>query len=59
VVVTPHKTFTAFVSDAIGTFTMAMHRATIEQNWPRCAHRILTIDDLVGELAPDASARAS
>lgn len=44
-----------FVSDAVGTFTMEMHRATIEQNWPRYAHRILTTDDLVGELEPGAS----
>lgn len=40
-----------FVSDAVATFTMDMHRATIELNWPRYAHHILSADDLLAELA--------
>lgn len=40
-----------FVSDAVDTFTMDMHRATIELNWPRYAHHILTSDDFVAKLA--------
>ncbi len=40
-----------FVSDAVATFTMEMHRATIEQNWPRYAHHILTTDELLGALS--------
>lgn len=40
-----------FISDAVGTFTMAMHQATIDQNWPRYAHHIVTTDELVAALA--------
>lgn len=40
-----------FVTDATGAFSMDAHRATIEQDWPRYAHHILTTDDLLGELA--------
>jgi nicotinamidase-related amidase len=40
-----------FVSDAVGTFTMEMHRATIELNWPRYAHRVLATDELIAALS--------
>lgn len=36
--------------DAAATFTMDMHRATIEQNWPRYAHHVLTTDEVIGSL---------
>lgn len=39
-----------FVSDAVGTFSMDMHRSTIEQNWPRYAHRVCTAADLAADL---------
>jgi nicotinamidase-related amidase len=49
-----------FVSDAVATFTMEMHRATIEQNWPRYAHRVLTADEVLSALGGDiAAARAA
>ena len=41
-----------FVSDAVGTFSMDMHRATIELNWPRYAHHIRTADELLAVLGP-------
>lgn len=40
-----------FVSDAVATFSMEMHRATIEQNWPRYAHHIVNTDELLAALA--------
>ncbi|WP_020124161.1 isochorismatase family cysteine hydrolase [Streptomyces canus] len=39
-----------FVSDAVATFTMDMHRASIDLNWPRYAHRISTTDEVVAAL---------
>jgi nicotinamidase-related amidase len=43
-----------FLSDAVGTFTMDMQRATIELNWPRYAHRIVTVDELSSQLSQRA-----
>jgi nicotinamidase-related amidase len=40
-----------FVSDAVGTFTRDMQRATVELNWPRYAHRISATDEIVKDLA--------
>jgi hypothetical protein len=45
-----------FVSDAVATFTMEMHRATIEQNWPRYAHHVLTADEVLSALGGDIAA---
>ena len=39
-----------FVKDAVGAFTMEAHTATIEHDWPRFAHEILTADQLVASL---------
>ncbi|HEY0278849.1 MAG TPA: isochorismatase family cysteine hydrolase [Solirubrobacterales bacterium] len=43
-----------FVADAVATFTMEMHRATIDLNWPRYAHHVLTADEVVGSLGVDS-----
>jgi nicotinamidase-related amidase len=39
-----------FVTDAVGAFSMEAHRATIEHDWPRFAHELLTTDELVASL---------
>jgi nicotinamidase-related amidase len=39
-----------YISDAVGAFSMAAHKATIELNWPRYAHEVLTTDELVASL---------
>jgi nicotinamidase-related amidase len=39
-----------FVTDAVGAFSIDAHKATIEHNWPRYAHEILTTEELVASL---------
>ncbi|MFE2599464.1 isochorismatase family cysteine hydrolase [Streptomyces sp. NPDC059396] len=46
----------SFVADAVATFTMDMHRATIEQNWPRYAHHVLSTDEVLSALQDGAPA---
>jgi hypothetical protein len=46
-----------FVADAVTTFTMEMHRATIEQNWPRYAHHVLSTDEVIAVLSPERQKR--
>ncbi|WP_294568906.1 cysteine hydrolase family protein [uncultured Arthrobacter sp.] len=48
-----------FVSDAVGTFTMDIQRATIELNWPRYAHQIVTTDELTESLSLSGDATAA
>jgi nicotinamidase-related amidase len=43
-----------FVKDAVGAFTMEAHAATIEYDWPRFAHEILTADELAASLKSSA-----
>jgi nicotinamidase-related amidase len=43
-----------FVKDAVATFTMEMHQATIEQNWPRYAHHVLTADEVLAGLGVES-----
>lgn len=45
-----------FLSDAVATFNMDMHRATIELNWPRYATNITTAEELVTSLTSPAAA---
>lgn len=40
----------SFVTDAVGTFKMEMHLATINLNWPRYASAVLTTDELAAAL---------
>ncbi len=43
-----------FVSDAVATFSMEMHKATIELNWPRYAAHVRTTDELLKAMGAEA-----
>jgi nicotinamidase-related amidase len=44
-----------YVSDAVGAFTIEAHTATIEHDWPRYAHEVLTTEALVAGLKKSAA----